>query len=876
MSSLRVPFCHLASVVILLALALTCMSTGIHAALTAVQAQQLKQDLDFYAQFLNRSVLAARSLFSANPPVPTSCAGFDVACNPTSVSVPLLNFSLPIPADYDKVQFRQLSSSQNYTTRMADVCAFNAMKTTWQNNRAGSDNKLLYQYGALSPDGLFAQWPMDTWSCDTQYLALTRPWAITSVKDLIILIDVSATNNDGNPAVATARLALSKQVADALVGGLSYRDHAAVIAYADAPDPQVTVMRRGSVDNIDLFKSEIANITLSRSSDTNVGAALQQATSVFATSKRLGATSGCTRIVVILTSGYNSIETPLPGTVLGDDDDDDSSEDQDSGSNKVILMPFLVADAASGPITQQQTNLVRGLACATRGITRTFRSSASDMINVSSFTDYFSALRPSSAEEGDVTVRVSEIYADAGSQGRVLSLSAPVYTQSPSTGITSLKAVLALDIKFSTLSQNGLLQERDVNEFNLAAATCTPLHQRDPINSFKISQLQRNESCSGINLAELGFGLQKTKSLPAIKALPAVAIAIAIVVLQLGGAAFYLINSAPTDGKAQIACVSLVIYFLTMLIALCILFSLVYGDLVLVHHYRRATMQMMHSKCTAFTSCEIHSCSDDATCKSAADEDPPCAERLSKLTSGSCGAGYRCCRSVVDRRCNCRDERYQICTGTTTGSSGGGESCTTETKKVCSTCTTCERSTPQRLCSTRCGTAYHCRASGEIRIIQNGASFTSNVYRRCALREATSCRTAFLAEFVLGSETEVFVSPESKAVRLPGEVQIRMPPLIAFIVFTVFSFLALALSFYSICTNNDVRVHRDNKMQMRKNKYSWDTDSDWSSGRKHVVADSHEQQQPQQANGNDSSTPADENSDSAGGAKKVQVVRVRN
>ena len=740
------------SVVLLLlaaaAIACCCCAAPASAAITADQKAQLKRDLDELGGYLNLSAADAVARFSGS--AVTSCSGYDVVCNPGSVTVPTIDFTAAFPSAYNKVQIKKLAS-QNVDERKADVCAFNAMKQRWASNLVDAGlGKILYQYGSLT-DNFAAFYPMADWGACSDFIATARPWytaGATSKKDLIVLVDAS-----GSEAGSANRVALSNKIAKSIIEGLSYKDFAAVIPYGDAPDVRVSTMKRGTVANVEVFKQQIDAIEVLEGNKTNIGSAVQAAIQVFKDSRDISATSECTQAIVIITNGENDAKSPLPGSVL-------------KAYPEIVLLPLLVN---TNGVTAAKKDLVKGLACATRGDSRIFESDADLAKNVAVVTDYFAAL------SNEPEVRASEIYTDAVDGSRILSLSAPVYTQQGSPAIPRLAGVVALDIKLSFISQSGALTEDEINDYNIATQSCRALNQRDSDQDDAVNSLQNASglTCKGADLDKLGFGLAEPEDLAINKALPGIVIAVVVGLLLFAGIAGYLLYRSDDDSYQVIGYGLLIGYGVFMLIAVCVPFTLVFPDLVAKYYFVPVELTITASTCTPYRCCEIAGCSD---CTSAGGA-PRCATRLAELTAGTCNNGYHCCRWRT-YECRCRTETYRSCST----SSSGARTCSTSTRRRCATCRDCVSSVYDRQCTVECGTCYACLMTGQFTFkdVLQQSSFP----RRCSLFVAESCRTDFFNEFKVGGKREVYVNPENAGdVRL--SVEPREAPLGAFIAMTV-------------------------------------------------------------------------------------------
>lgn len=734
-------------ILFLLVVAASCAFRSI-SALDAEQEAQLALDLASFQQFLNASITNAELKLQSTS---TSCSIDNIACNPY-VDVPTINFSDYIPREYGYVQPKPWVG-QSYTDKMQQTCALISMGPQWLANYNNSNNTLLYQYFTY-PDNYAGFYPASPWNCSQLYTPTERPYYVagaTGQKDMVILID--ASSRAGNSAW---RLATAKSVAAQILKSLSFRDFVSVVTYGDRANQQITLNTQATAANIAALLDFLdTKVVLMPNNGTNIGAAFDYAFRIFDNSAVFGLTSKCTQTIVLLSGGDNDNQNPPPGGPLSQRPD-------------VIVFPFLI----SNNVTTARTNLMTGLACGSKSITRTI-SSAAEVPKWGAIIDYFSMLTSTSI------MRWSEVYSEEDGQSDILSLSAAVFTENRTIG-----GVATLDVKLGAFTQGDTISISQINDYNLANLECSPLQHRSEANQIFIDDLQ-DGLCSSTTAEQdtksLGFrGLGEGEQLEINRLMPLVIVLSILLILGLFGGGICCISKHSTNNSG-LAIIALIVFLVCWIIAIPIMFSLVSPDLVKVYNYVPVDVTIVAIDTIPFRCCEITSCD---TCSQTSA--PSCSSEISRMTlsstasSGTCGNGYKCCSSYC-YSCNCRR---------TCRRSKKKSSCSTR----CSTCCRCTDSISNNRCTIGCGTCYS--LSTTIRYTYRDQRLESQWSGSCSLGGAESCKNNWIAKYSpVGSSRKGFVNPENPS-NVEESVAIRDPPFIAFMVFACLSIPFLIAAYY--------------------------------------------------------------------------------
>ena len=488
-------FCTIA--VILLSVALG--SSPSVSALSAAEKKNLTDNLKFFETYLKNSINDAKTQLATTG---TSCSIANYACNPYK-DVPKINFTGDdgyIPSEYGHVQPKEWIG-QDYTTDTNirnKACQLSLMGPQWLKNYNDSSKQVLYQYFTY-PNNFFGVYPQSPWNCSATYTPTERPFYTSSAvgqKDVIILFDASTKASD-----STWRINMQKKIAEKVVRSLSFKDYVAVIPFGDSPDEQINLMSQSTEGNQNTILDSIKTIEAMPNNGTNIGAAISRAFDVFATSRGIGLSSDCSRVVILLTQGVNNFNVPQPGTAL-------------SNNRDALLFPILVSQNPS----DAAVTLMDQLSCASATITRNVTHD-----NVKNITATLEAMNLFfSSVQATTVLRYSEVYEDALGQGQILSLSAPVYiTDSSNNDVFS--GVITVDVPLAGVIKTMTSITADqVTNFLLESTVCTPLSHRGSRELAVVNKLQEGK-CQTVQTEKIGFRTTaEGEELPINKAMPGI------------------------------------------------------------------------------------------------------------------------------------------------------------------------------------------------------------------------------------------------------------------------------------------------------------------------------------------------------------------
>lgn len=742
----------------IVALCLSSTLTTIHA-LTTAQRNQLASDLSYYNQFVTSAITAFRNQLATN-------GGGDcqltVACDP-NVNVSFINFTEYIPGEYGNVQIKEyvdqnVSAASTSSTLREKACDITRMESTWLQNYNTSQSAgkpVLYQY-ATFPNNLVGFYPQSDWNCTPEariYTPTERPFYVsgaTGQKDTIILLD--ASSNDPNSAW---RLETEKKLAKQIVRGLSFRDFVAIVPFGFSPNRRMTIMLRANEANIPTLLGIIDNVTLMPNNGTNLGAAVEFATTVLRNSRNAGQVSGCTRTIVLLSSGTNDQRFPQPAIPLRDNPD-------------VIIFPFLVTQA----VTPEKRLLMLQLACGTNSISRIVTGDNQGNISqVTAITDYFSKLM------SRTVIRNSEIYEDALNQGQIYSSSAPVFVTDSTTQLNSLAAIVTVDISKSSIDQGGTLNASDINDFILSRQTCTPLGQRGESNAGIINTLQEG-ICGAVDSDSIGFGQASDgEQLGVKKAMPAIITFSVIGFIAIGCGAcvlnfHYLKKDSWFYSKKtwpMLIFFLVGVYIIVGIVALAVGFAVWVPKQIKYDNYVPTEVTFLSTTVEPYPCCEIVAadCSNvyEVPFCSVLISDKVSEEPFQKGQQYSCSGGYFCCQ-YEERPCSSsRNNRAAIAEEATTddlvGSKkdsrrrfsnldDGGDECYE---------TVCVRDVRSRNSTVRCDTCYGLRT--DFVYTYEGSRYQSSWQRTCRLVDnEIQCRDDWIEQHPDRGTQEAWVNPE--------------------------------------------------------------------------------------------------------------------
>lgn len=752
--------CLLLSLLVIVAVFSATTSTFFVRAISDADAQNLTNTLKSFEDFLNISIDNAVTQLAGTS---TTCSINNIACDPY-VSVPKINFSQVIPAQYGHVQPKEWTG-QDYTQMMEQTCELIRMGPKWLQNYNNSNKKILYQYFSY-PDNYAGFYPMSPWNCSETYTPTERPYfsaGATGARDVVILMDASTRASD-----SAWRLATSKKVAEKIVRSLSFKDFVAIIPYGDQPQLKTSVLNQATQGNIATIVATVNNVTSMPGNGTNIGAALDYAFQVFGNSKSIGLTSKCTRVIVLLSGGDNNLAVPRVGTPIANNPD-------------ALVFPLLV----STNVTHDKTVLMKNIACASGTITRTITGDdAKNITQWRAVTDYFSKLLSTSI------MRWSEVYSEDDGQGQVLSLSAPVFTDN-ALGDRVFAGVTTLDISVAGVDKNGTITTDEINDYIQSNEVCSPLNHRLEYQAANVEEIQ-NGTCSqsDVNPESIGFKTSTAGEQLAInKGMPGIIVGSVFFIVILFGVGIY-VNSLNNDRSYSYDCappfIALVIFLVCWIISIPIMFTLIAPDLVRVNNFVETELTLSTTKDYPYRCCEITSCSYCSYTSSAS-----CSSEIPRLIAyvggpvgssvATCGNGYYCCETYC-YSCNCR----RSCSG-----SGTKRKCRT----TCSTCCRCTSSTSNRQCTIGCGSCY--RMVTQFYYTYNGERLQSQWTTTCSLAGSTACRDNWYARYPSPSLRMGWVDPENP-ISVLEDVEVRRPPFIAFMVFACFSIPFLIFAYYKI------------------------------------------------------------------------------
>ena len=614
---------------------------------------------------------------------------------------------------------RSIHSDYNLTKEKEDICVINEQVTLWESHLEKNENGLIWQYIG-TPEDTLGSFPAYNWTssnqCPGTYQPTLRPWYVSGSsgqKNMVILLDISdsAPDSDG-------RVEISKEIAKLFLGTLSFRDFVTIIPYSDFAMPyDENFLTRGDIENVVVLETYVDGITVNSGSSTNIGLALQTAYDILKSSDESGDTSGCTNTIVLLTNGENEIKTVDPLTVV-----------EDSGIDAMIFS-FIISPDDENPARLVPTQL----ACSTDGLVEVYTGTEFDYTNpVELFGTYLS----SGIE--NTQVRWSEPYIDAFGLGKIITGSRPVYS-TDENGISTLRSIIATDILFSNISNNGIISEDDVIAHLVANQVCEPFI----VNQEVRSSLQEANICDNL-------GTDESTSEEEYVELEALWITMSVL-LFLFMSCFPCIAVAHNkkedeDNEHCVCAISLFSVFFWLWF-LCMFWSYMWDDIQQYHEWKATDATVERKELNGYRCCDIVNCQ----CSNV--NAPSCSSLKSQLIEGVCDNGYHCCNEVC-YSCNC----YETCSP---NGNRGGQTCTTH----CSTCCDCVQSVSHRKCESVCGTCYKPTVYVSYLIDNNDdgkESLIHTSFSKSCGRDQLSCANSYLDDYPdIGETLDIYYNPSN-------------------------------------------------------------------------------------------------------------------
>lgn len=615
--------------------------------------------------------------------------------------------------DLSRVIFKESVSDQTVDSDLQrHICAMNNMQPVLEDNLNNDEEGLKWQYFGFV-DGAFASYPFVNWTdinqCPGSYQPEQRPWfnsGSAGMKDLAILVDVSKSTPNSE-----SRLSLKKEIAIKFIDSLAFRDFVTIIPYSSYTTPyDSSVMARADSENKEYLKSFIEDLELHDTESTNIGAAVVDALEIFESSSEAGETSECTKVIVLLTGGENSMTSIDP-----------MEEIESSGMDP---MPMVFSYVINHNENYESAILTPSeLACETGGIVQLFSGEFDVGEPLESFSRYMAA----GVENTEVLW--SEIYEDAMGLGQMTSGCRPYYEED-GEGVKILVGVFCIDVTLDSLDNNGTISEEEILTYIMTNQKCEKFSANKDIKSLYMDT----------NICESFASESDIPKPDYVKAYGGIVAAMVIAILAMGIIIPVYSSTKGMDCSCGLIVMGVLIIIPFGLWFLCTMFLMLWDEIVRYHTYMEAAMTVEKKEENPYTCCDIVNCQ----CANANGR-PTCSSMKASKTEGTCDNGYYCCRHT-SYSCNCR----QSCSY----SSSYGSSCRT----VCSTCYRCVSSVNHQKCEVKCGTCYTPTTTYSF-LDYEGDLISASLQDSCG-RDDYGCVTDFFNESPnVGGTVDMFYDP---------------------------------------------------------------------------------------------------------------------
>eukprot|EP00730_Choanoeca_flexa_P015722 TRINITY_DN7283_c0_g1_i1.p1 TRINITY_DN7283_c0_g1~~TRINITY_DN7283_c0_g1_i1.p1 ORF type:complete len:891 (+),score=116.11 TRINITY_DN7283_c0_g1_i1:370-2673(+) len=596
------------------------------------------------------------------------------------------------------------------------------MPAIWRSNLMGNESLMGWQYyGSLNDTyGIYPafDWEVNNEPCPGTYRPTLRPWFVagaTGQKDMIILLDHSRA---GQNAVDGFQGRVAQ--AQAILDTLSFRDFVGIIVYSTGSELYDPLLVQGTSANVRQLKLYLSTLALSDSSDPNMGAALTQAYSMFSASAQAGASSICNKLIVLLTSGVNAINTP---NVL--DVAEQASED-------IPLVIWVHDPDNSNPPVKTS----RELSCASGGYTL-------DTSEMATFAVLETLTVFLSSGISEPNVRWSEVYLDAFGLGNMTTAALPVTVRKGS--LLQLVGMMAVDVKLAGLDPSGTIPIADINAYLLSDQAC----ERFTIPDDVAENINRRDKCAELAAERRSRAPAAERNRSSIVAasvicgyLFAIACAIVCKIRKPNFEPFKRLRK--TGDRLFIAFIVAMVLLMPWFFG--VLFDRMWDPIIRFTYWKRSELVTEGRAVLEFRCCDI------TNCRCASFNGESCSAARNRLLdnpgagdSTPCNNGYFCCRQD-SYQCNCR----QSCSG-----SGSNRSC----RRTCDTCHRCVQSVNNRRCDVVCGTCRRITYDASFDNSQTGIRSFVQVIENCG-RDDLNCVDANDQRFMpIGTKQTIYFNP---------------------------------------------------------------------------------------------------------------------
>lgn len=337
-----------------------------------------------------------------------------------------------------------------------EICAADGVGDVFKTNAIGESKygKLAettsWQYFGGQETGLFAQYPTTVktqcW-CDS-YDPRYRPWysaAVTGPKDIILVLDKSGSmkeeveidivNEAGEKEKKTvARLQIMKDAASALLNTVTFLDFVQVVVYSHSAQAYGTKLIRGTSANKKKLNEYIDKIAAGGSTCGKCG--MEKAFDIFEASNNINqgdlqTSAGCERIISFLTDGKMNEDKWVSGWMV-------EKKRKLLGKNPHIFT-YALGSGASTEIPAQ-------LACENQGWFAQVEDGNIEALKhaMIRYFEYFASKIP----PGNATLvpRWSEFYMDSSGQGKMSTVTLPVFTTGNGETKRQFVGVVGIDV----------------------------------------------------------------------------------------------------------------------------------------------------------------------------------------------------------------------------------------------------------------------------------------------------------------------------------------------------------------------------------------------------------------------------------------------
>lgn len=715
------------------------IGTPIAATISSQDVTTINTNMKYFETMLKRSATSFQGFYN------TTASNFVVACNSSDYNntINLTHGDISNVAMYDNIQVQYT----NNVPSTQETNAISNLKTMFSTNLKENFGNIEWQFYA-SPN-FYGGYPEAPINCTAPSATTEKPYyvaGVTGPKDIVILIDTSTVQDD-----SSTRINISKTIAKEIVKSLSYHDYVIVLTYNEFVEFNIShTLQQATLENVKILLDKIDNITIPVNRFANLGGALSKTYNILEAAKSESTTSGCTQTIVLLSGGTNDIIEIDPLSVIQ--------------NKSAIIFSFMVSSG------EESRALMGRLACDTNGIFRKIISLEDGLTKWKIYNTYFATLLNNSA------VRWSEVYVDDFGQGKVISSTFPIYTIQ--NGAQTVKGMMVLDISLANLSLNGVVSDLDINTHLFSSQVCTLLNLEEDLQSLRVIQ---GDTCA--NDQAPVEKLTAEKLLPMWVVFDVVFLIGTFVMFYFFGKDIDRIHppeEVKWDRRINImkhtAYYFIMIYFVSWLIATCLMFAELYDDAVAVNFFEKIEYIVERQESNPYRCCNI------VNCQCVGYYGPACGQLVNNLTEGDCGNGLKCCQYIW-KSCNCYQRQNCDTKGLT--------SC-----QRCSLCRDCVSSVGNEHCQVQCGTCY--RPSTTVSYYYNNKRYISKFVSDCA-RDQHTCPTDFFnVNGPIGSKHTGYINPRNpKMIRNNNNYPMNFfVPFLIFAILTAISLVVIIVLYF--------------------------------------------------------------------------------